>query len=539
MEEWCMNAGVHRVLGTASLFAVALALTACADRSEGLSNGLKSNSAGQVSAPAAAPKVSAYAASRFLEQASFGPTPESVAQVQALGFEAWLDQQFALPVSLITDVPYIVGNYDRASQEENRVAHEWPKTATEQLILTAPDQLRLRTSWALFNFIPVSSQPLGMLEYFNMLQRNAFGPHRNLLLDVTKDPAMGHFLSNPQNNRFKLNENFARELMQLFSVGLVQLNLDGTVKRDAAGKPLETYTQEDVRAATRALTGWRFDNSVPNLTFPGNFANFGHPMVPNADSHDKDAKQLLGKAIPAGQTVEQDLGSVVDVLLGHPNAAPFLARRLIQALVSSEPSPAYIQRVSQAYLAGGKTIKAAVKAVLLDSEARAADQLGVAESTGGRIKEPMLFAAMYLRGLTCEKKPERYWFGNQSFYDVPNVFGYISPDYRTPGTQVNAPEHALLDTAALTQRSTMGYYPPIKEYVEVGCDFDQLEKAVQESPQAAVHFLSTRYFRGAMPVALRSELLGLLERSPNNTADVKAQRLISYMGTSAEFGVVR
>lgn len=535
-----MSVGVRRALGTASLLALVLGAVACSDQPKGTGEGLKSNSAGQVAAPVAAPKVSAYAAARFLEQASWGPTPNSVAEVQALGFEAWLEKQFALPVTQMTNVPHIVGNYDRASQAENRQAYEWPKQQTEQIILTAPDQLRVRTSWALFNFIPVSSQPLGMLEYFNMLQRNAFGPHRNLLIDVTKDPAMGHFLNNTQNNKFKLNENYARELMQLFTVGLVQLNLDGSIKRDSAGRPLETYTQDDVRATTRALTGWRFDNSVPNLSFPGNFANFGYPQVPNADSHDKDAKQLLGKTIPAGQTVEQDLASVVDVLLGHPNAAPFLARRLIQAMVSSEPSAAYIQRVSQAYLSGGKTLKAAVKAVLLDPEARAADQLGVDESTGGRIKEPLLFSSIFLRGMGCTSKPENFWFGGgQSFYDVPNVFGYISPDYRTPGSQVNAPEHALLDTSMISQRTTMGFYPPMEKYLAAGCDFDELMTRIDEGPSSALNFLAQRFFRGAMPVAVRSELQALLERSTNNTADVRAQRLISYMAAAAEFGVVR
>ena len=535
-----MSVGVRRALGTASLLALVLGAVACSDQPKGTGEGLKSNSAGQVAAPAAAPKVSAYAAARFLEQASWGPTPESVAEVQALGFEAWLEKQFALPVTQITNVPHIVGNFDRASEEESRQAREWPKQQTEQIILTAPDQLRVRTSWALFNFIPVSSQSLGMLEYFNMLQRNAFGPHRNLLIDVTKDPAMGHFLNNTQNNKFKLNENYARELMQLFTVGLVQLNLDGSIKRDSAGRPLETYTQDDVRATTRALTGWRFDNSVPNLSFPGNFANFGYPQVPNPGSHDTDAKQLLGKTIPAGQTVEQDLASVVDVLLGHPNAAPFLARRLIQAMVSSEPSAAYIQRVSQAYLSGGKTLKAAVKAVLLDPEARAADQLGIAEATGGRMKEPLLFSAIFLRGFGCEQKPENFWFGGgQSFYDVPNVFGFVSPDYRTPGSLVNAPEHALLDTSLLSQRTTMGFYPPMEKYLAAGCDYDQLMARLRDNPPLAVSFLSDRFFRGAMPVALRTELLSLLERLSDIPVEKRAQQLISYMSAAAEFGVVR
>ena len=349
------------------------------------------------------PKVSHYAASRFLEQAAMGPSSASVAQVRNLGIAGWIDAQTKLPASLISTPSTLINydtNLDRPSDER---AARYSDLSVMNNFVAGQDQLRLRVSWALSNLLVVSNRkirPYGVNEFFNTLQRNAFGQYGDLLKAVTLSPAMGSYLDNDQNNRWNLNENYGRELMQLFSVGLVQLNLDGSTKRDAAGKPLETYNQGDVIAATKALTGWSY---VPRGTQPfvndANWANYGLSMVAtNADSHDTTAKTVLGKSIPAGQSAAQDLDSLVNILVQHPNTAPFVSLRLIQALTASDPSPAYITRVATVFQQTNGNLGQVVGAILLDSEARIGDTAGVA-SRVGRIKEPHLVLVAVQRGL--------------------------------------------------------------------------------------------------------------------------------------------
>lgn len=521
-------------------FLAALALSGCGGQHESTAGGTSASySAGQVAAPSTAPKVTYFAAARFLEQATWGATPERIAEVQALGFEAWIERQFSLPVTQIKDVPRFVTHYNGAVQDEVGQAYQWPATRSSELFFSEPDQLRQRTSWALFNYIPLFVQPYGMTEHYNLLHRNAFGSHKTLLVELTKSPAMGFFLSNFQNTSRRLNENYARELMQLFTVGLVQLNADGSIKRDADGRPLETYTQEDVRGATRALTGWRLDNSVPNLPFPGNHANFGFPMVQNEDSHDKEAKRVMGKTIPAGQSVQKDLDSLITILVDHPNAGPFLARRLIQSMVASEPSPQYISRVVTAYRSAGNSLRAAVKAVLLDPEARAGDRIGQGTGLAGRMKDSLLTSTTLLAGLGCDRPPDNYWMGyGQSFFDAPNVFGFISPDYRTPGSLVNVPEQTLLTSKLLSARSTAAFHPPREDYLAAGCEIDKLEAALAQSDEAFLNELGLRFFRGAMPTRLRSEVKELMSRYSGARAEHRFNLAMSLLLSSVEFGVV-
>ena len=541
-----MSVGVRQALGTAkgkvsrilSLGLIGLTLFGCGGQEEGARSGA-SYSAGQVSAPAAIPKVSYYAASRFLEQATWGPTPERIAEVQALGFEAWIEKQFNLPVTQIKDVPRSVTHFDGSVQDEVRRAYDWPTERSAELFFSEPDQLRQRVSWALFNYIPLFIQPYGMIEHYNLLHRNAFGSHKSLLIDLSKSPAMGFFLSNSQNSSRRLNENYARELLQLFSVGLVQLNADGSIKRDGSGRPVETYSQEDVRDATRALTGWRFDNSVPNLPFPGNFANFGFPMVPNEDSHDKGSKRVMGKSIPAGQTAQRDLESLITILVDHPNAGPFLARRLIQSMVASEPSPQYVGRVVVAYRSAGNSLRAAVKAVLLDPDARAGDRIGAGAGLTGRMKDSLLTSTTLLLGLGCDRPPEGFWMGyGQSFFRAPNVFGFISPDYRTPGSLVNVPEQTLLTSKILSARSTAAFHPSRASYRSAGCDIDALEAAIAQSDDRFLNELSDRFFRGAMPARLRSEVRDLLNGDKTAPPGRRFDLALSVLLASVEFGVV-
>ena len=306
---------------------------------------------GQVGA-LSAPTSSHYAAARFLEQASMGPSPALLTQVKTQGMDAWIASQMKMtPTKIIT--PESMVNYDdqRDKPAADRM-RDFYNLNLYNFFIGGEDQLRIRTSWVLSNFLVVSTRKVaeyGGLEYLNLLQTHAFGQYGDLLKNLTLSPAMGFYLDNSQNNKWQLNENYGRELMQLFSVGLVQLNMDGTPKRDASGKVLETYSQKDVIEITRALTGWDFVPNPTNLISNRNFANYGKPMIENSRNHDTDSKTFLGKTIPAGQTAAKDLDSLVEILVTHPNTAPFVSLRLIQGMTTSDPSPAYLQRVATVF----------------------------------------------------------------------------------------------------------------------------------------------------------------------------------------------
>ena len=272
------------------------------------------NLSGQVSALTVSTSSNHFAASRFLEQASMGPSPAMMAQVKSQGIDAWIASQMKMaPTKVVT--PESMINYDdqldKPSADRMR---DFYRLNLFNVLIGGEDQLRIRTSWVLSNFLVISTRKVpefGAMEYLNMLQSNAFGQYAELLKNLTLIPAMGFYLDNSQNTKSQLNENFGRELMQLFSVGLVQLNLDGTPKRDASGKVLETYTQKDVIEITRALTGWSFVPNPTKLVNNRNFANFGKPMIERSGSHDTDSKTFLGKTIPSGQSASKDLNPLL------------------------------------------------------------------------------------------------------------------------------------------------------------------------------------------------------------------------------------
>ncbi|MFN5699890.1 MAG: DUF1800 family protein, partial [Betaproteobacteria bacterium] len=294
-----MNLSRYSTFRWVPLAACLAALAACGDAgqpmgSQDLSGQVKLN-------PGSSTGVSHYTASRLLDQASMGPTPDSVARVRSLGIGAWVDEQLRLPVSRIVTPPSLI-EYDlNLDQAANNRAWRQHRMALVNAAVANPDQLRTRVAWVLSNYLVVSTrkiQAYGGNEYWNTLMDGAFGSYGDLLKNVTRSPAMGFYLDNSQNNRFNLNENYGRELMQLFSVGLVMLNLDGTPKRDAAGKPIETYKQFDVIEATRSLTGWQFVENPEAKKFrnPSNGFNYGKPMAATwTDGHDTKEKTVLGR----------------------------------------------------------------------------------------------------------------------------------------------------------------------------------------------------------------------------------------------------
>ena len=425
------------------------------------------NLSGQVSSVAslAGSKATHYAATRFLEQAAMGPSLASVAQVKAQGIDAWIAAQIKLPPTLVVTPPSLYDHELNIDKPAETRMWDFMRTNNVNLLIGAEDQLRVRTTWVLSNFLVISYNKIlayGIVEYQNFLQKNAFGQYGDLLKALTRNPAMGSYLDNHQNRKSQLNENYGRELMQLFSVGLVQLNLNGTPKRDASGKVIETYSQKDVIEITRALTGWNF--AEPNgKRKSANGANYGKPMEAEwKDQHDTGAKTFLGKTIPAGQDAYKDLDSLVEILVTHPNTAPFVSLRLIQGMTTSDPSPEYLQRVATVFRDTKGNLSKVITAILTDPEARSGDVPGKSTANFGRIKDPLLIYASGFRGLGCKIAPKNPWnstevvVGTQQQFGAPSVFNFFPPNHRTQGTNVLAPEQKMLNSIEFANR--MNYF---------------------------------------------------------------------------------
>lgn len=515
-------------------------------------------SSGQVK-PVVASGMSNYASARFAEQTTFGPTPAVTKEIASQGASAWIDAQMALPVNAL-QTPSFAVTFNSNIPDENIRPNDWIDSNFQKVLLTGPDQLRLRVSWALFQYIPVETRPYGMAEYYNrVLWKNAFGNYRDLLRDMTVHPSMGVLLNNNENRAVSSscldcapNENFARELLQLFSVGVVQLNPDGSVARDASGKVLETYTQKDVEELARALTGWDF---APGGT-DANYANFGKDMVPSSwqAAHDRNAKVVMGKTFPAGREAPQELETILDMLMAHPNIAPFVSLRMIQHLVTSDPTPQYLGRVSAVFKNNGQGVtgdmKAVIKAVLLDPEARAGDVPGGSPARFGKLKEPVLWWTAALRGLGCSSAL-KWGAGDGRMVKVtgqdplrpPSVFSFYLPTDRAPGSNLLAPEQKLLGADQMTYRlGTLGRtlsQQGATTNAAAGCQVSSLAQTFSLSPQAFVDEVSSRWFRGAMPPTLRNNLIFLANSQSWESSEQAALTLLQFALATPYFGVMK
>ncbi len=433
-------------------------------------------------------------ASRFLAQATFGPTMDSIAELRQLGnnYSAWIDREAAKPVTsavALLEAARTAGQITQSDRATNR-------RARTQVMLTAPDQLRQRVAYALSQIMVISDTEAaiqngrdGSSSYWDMLARNALGNFRTLLMDVTRHPMMGRYLSHYKNRKAneaagtRPDENYAREVMQLFSIGLYQLNADGSYITDGAGRPLETYTNEQITEFARVFTG--FTDASTNNTgtgtgrtdFPNAAQNYTEPMRMWEQQHDTGAKNLLNypgarkPSLPAGQTGLQDVQDAIDNLVEHPSTAPFISRLLIQRLVTSNPSHGYVARVAAAFVNNGAGVRgdllAVVKAILLDPEARSLAMLTDPEH--GKLREPFLRVAHTLRAgrFTVQDGTLPYDLGaftentmGQFPLGSPSVFNFYSPDYEPPGPIANArlvgPEFQILNAVfAVTLPNTL------------------------------------------------------------------------------------
>lgn len=521
--------------------------------------------------------------------------------MKELGIEAWVDEQLAMPPSYVEyDKLDCYTNYYTLEGRPLPTEYHWAEQIPTQMLdhfVGSPDQLRLRVSWALSQLIVISVRSSNIQEiasgvYFNMLQNFGLTNYRDILREVTLSPAMGAFLDNAGSWATSAdcpdcvpNENYARELLMLFTLGVNQLNMDGSVKTDETGKPLEMFEQKDVIELARALTGWRGryiedepENSKARAAEAACEGDYfygweGH-LVPETgwprDAHDPGEKELLGTTIPAGQGIRADLESVLDILVNHPNMAPFISYRLIQHLTNSNPSPGYIRRVAEVFRDNGQGVtgdmSSVVRAIVLDPEARAGDDPAKMPKNFGRIRDLIQHHAAVYRGMECSRMPTRHfekvdpmspnramrfhppWPNNRPF-GAQEVFNFYPPDNPVPGMDLISPEHMIIDTRGIEAR--MHSLPADERYLDV-CNFDLFLEAAEQSPEALVELISERYLRGRKDFDHKGVLLDMahslrdhLENRDNQGNEEYRHDLYQFtmfMGYSLvgeEFGVVR
>jgi len=395
---------------------------------------------------------------RFLDQATFGRGPQSMAHVSQVGIPAFINEQLAMPESPLPAL---------ASATRN--------TAIDAFFgnqLNGNDQLRQRVIYALSEIVVISMNKNVngdmIVPWLQILSHNALGNYRTLLGQITLDASMGMYLDMVNSAKPGIaggaNENYAREVMQLFTIGLYQLNSDGSTRLDpVTNQPIPTYTQTDVQQMARALTGWTYNNNTnAPVAMSQRGAYFPGPMVPLPSYHDTTAKTVLGQAIPASQSPKQDVDAALDILFNHPNAGPFLATRLIRALVTSNPSPAYVQRIATMFADNGNGVRgdlgAVVRAILLDAEARNDSP----PATFGRLRTPVQETIAMSRALGLPlgaASSVNYLFAGMGEDELgaPSVFGHYSPSFRVPKTALFGPEFQIYTASESINRANFLY----------------------------------------------------------------------------------
>jgi uncharacterized protein (DUF1800 family) len=403
------------------------------------------------------------AAARFLDQATWGPTPGSIESLARMGITNWLALQFSAAPSDLPDQAILTG--DGLSNNDLGPV----QAAFFQNTVTGRDQLRQRVAFILSQIWVVSQISVhpayAFPPYWRIFRDNAFGNYRDIIKAVTLSPAMGTYLNMANNNKANpskgtaANENYARELMQLFTLGLTELNPDGSPVLDAHNNPVPTYDQPVVTNMAKVLTGWTYP-TAPNATAKTNNPAyyFGQMFAVEAE-HDTSAKTIFGNvAVPAGQTAEQDLETLLDALMAQPTMAPFIGKQLIQHMVTSNPSPAYVERVAQVFSKTNGDMKSVITAILTDAEARAGDDPGLPiDATFGHLREPILFLSDLVRGLngTVTAANSLNSYANamgENLFNAASVFSYFSPQNRT-AHGLPGPEFQIYTTQTASDRA--------------------------------------------------------------------------------------
>ena len=426
---------------------------------------------------------------RLLTQASFGPTDADISRAMSIGQAAWLDEQLAKPASAAHTTRWASDNASiQAANAKSTASNPTIAASFYTAALKNDDQLRQRVAFALSEIFVVSMQELSanrsqaVASWLDMLNRDALGNFRTLLDDVALHPAMGLYLSHLGSQKANAktgstpDQNFGRELMQLFSIGLLQLNLDGTPKLDANGRAIETYNTDDILGMSAVFTGYNWAATDPNAFGP--YASgvtlsptrLIQPMQAYASQHSTVEKRILGSVIAAQATPDMaaDRKAALDTLFNHPNVAPFIGRQLIQRLVTSHPSTAYVQRVAKVFTNNGAGVrgdlKAVVRAILIDDEARSVSVAG--GDAYGKLREPVLRLTALLRAYPTKSLSGLMQTGawddpaatiGQVPLQAPSVFNFYRPGYVPPGGEAAQRSLTLPEMQATTETSVAGY----------------------------------------------------------------------------------
>jgi len=506
--------------------------------------------------PGPDPPASEAQSARFLTRATFGPTPAEIDRLLVIGYTAWFDEQERFAPSL--QRPSIEHRQD-VSQDDR--LEMWWRNAIQR-----PDQLRQRAAFALSELFVVSDvagtlaeDPVGLAEYYDVLARGSLGNYRTLLEDVTKSPVMGRYLSmfknqkaDPEHN-IRPDENYAREVLQLFSIGLVMLNPDGTEILDGGGLPIPTFDQAVIEGFAATFTGWNYAGAT-NWNWPErNYL----PMEPWEEYHETAAKALLdGTVLPAGGTAQSDLTFALDLIFQHPNVGPFVGKALIQRLVTSNPSTEYVGRVAAVFADDGTGVRgnllAVMKAVLLDPEA----VQGHVDhpQTFGKLREPLLrlsalwraFDARPVGGRFAYHHPDQHFA--QAPLRAPSVFNFFAPDYRPPGPILDAglyaPEFQITTETRITSTTNRfyectfegwyGYANPDEDTALIVLN-DEL--ALADDPPALVEHLNLLLMAGGMSPEMRTTVESMVADTDVEEPRQRVLEALYLITTSPEFAV--
>ncbi|MEP6609917.1 MAG: DUF1800 domain-containing protein [Burkholderiaceae bacterium] len=522
-----------RILFAAAVAATAAGITAC--------GGGSSPPPAPAPAPAPAPPPAgptADDAARFLTQATFGPTESDIAHVQSIGYSAWIDEQFALPAT--PHLPYVQANYDPLLFGGN---FNWMQDSFWQQAIPAPDQLRQRVKFALSELTVISAtdgfiatSADGLANYADLLGQHAFGNYRQLIEAVATNPMMGSYLSHLGNKKANTttgavpDENFAREVTQLFTIGLIQLNIDGTPAL-VSGQPVETYSNADVTGLARVFTGWSWAAAgFSDAEFKGTSVTDPlrkiKPMKMYPLNHETGSKVFLGLTIPAGTSGEQSLALAVDRLFNHQNLCPFIGRQLIQRLVTSNPSAGYTSRVATACTNNGQGVrgdmKAMIRAILLDAEARDASKL--TDPQFGKVREPVLRLSSWARCFKATSASGNWTIRNldsasssfgQQPWRAPSVFNFFRPGYVPPNTAIAAAGLVAPEFQLIGETAVAGYANTMQGVVQSGAGIGNprdvradysAELALAGNADALLDRVNRCLMYGTMDTTLRNDL---------------------------------
>ncbi|HEX8735613.1 MAG TPA: DUF1800 domain-containing protein, partial [Pyrinomonadaceae bacterium] len=543
---------------------------------------------------------------RFLEQATFGPTQALDDRIRRIGLRTWLAEQFEAPYPSASnpypDVPLRAINpisTCNGTQNPNSIPPDppddpptcfrdtysmyQPQTWFYREAFYGDAQLKHRVAWALSQIWVISGvdtqQSSWMIAYHKQLSKNAFGNWRQLMTDMTLNPGMGNYLDMVRSTRTNPNENYPREILQLFNIGLFMLNQDGTLQLDGQGNPIPTYDQNTVNNFTKVFTGWSTCEvtgpTCPNRSTDG--PNYKDPMIIiNANNHDITAKTLLSYPgsgptpnIPActGCTgtatinyANNSLNQALDNIFFHPNVAPFVSKLLIQHLVTSDPTPAYVGRVAAVFNNNGSGLrgdmKAVIKAILLDPEARGNVKT---EPRYGKLREPVQLMTNVLRHFNVRSADGvQLSDGNvnglsnamgQNAFNSPTVFNYYSPDYIVPGTTLLAPEFNIFTTGTSIARAnfanTMIFnrinvaLPNTPFGTSISLADMQALAAADTSGNQLMDALNQKMMHGAMSSQMRTTILNAVLAAPSNNPLLRAQTAVYLIATSSQYQVQR